>query len=116
MSQIEIIGLIALVLLIAAAALLAAAETAITRVSSARAEALAEEGGKGALILRDLIDRRKHVLHPILFVVLACQIGVATVVAGLVLNHWGAWQLVIVFVAELLVLFALSEALPKTGR
>ena len=47
MSQIEIIGLIALVLLIAAAALLAAAETAITRVSSARAEALAEEGGKG---------------------------------------------------------------------
>ena len=114
MSQTEIIGLIALVLLIAAAALLAAAETAITRVSSARAEALAEEGGKGALILRDLIDRRKHVLHPILFVVLACQIGVATVVAGLVLNHWGAWQLVIVFVAELLVLFPLSEALPKS--
>ena len=114
MSQTEIIGLIALVLLIAAAALLAAAETAITRVSSARAEALAEEGGKGALILRDLIDRRKHVLHPILFVVLACQIGVATVVAGLVLNHWGAWQLVIVFVAELLVLFALSEARPKS--
>ncbi|MEC8365400.1 MAG: hemolysin family protein [Actinomycetota bacterium] len=114
MSQIEIIGLIALVLLIAAAALLAAAETAITRVSSARAEALAEEGGKGAVILRDLIDRRKHVLHPILFVVLACQIGVATVVAGLVLNHWGAWQLVIVFVAELLVLFAFSEALPKS--
>tara|TARA_B100000085_G_C18524959_1_gene505369 strand:+ start:105 stop:1361 length:1257 start_codon:yes stop_codon:yes gene_type:complete len=114
MSQIEIIGLIALVLLIAAAALLAAAETAITRVSSARAEALAEEGGKGALILRDLIDRRKHVLHPILFVVLACQIGAATVVAGLVLNHWGAWQLIIVFVAELLVLFAFSEALPKS--
>ena len=114
MSQIEIIGLIALVLLIAAAALLAAAETAITRVSSARAEALAEEGGKGALILRDLIDRRKHVLHPILFVVLACQIGVATVVAGLVLNHWGAWQLIVVFVAELLVLFAFSEALPKS--
>ena len=45
---------------------------------------------------------------------LACQIGVATVVAGLVLNHWGAWQLIIVFVAELLVLFALSEALPKS--
>ena len=78
MSQLEIIGSIVLVLLIAAAALLAAAETAITRVSSARAEALAEEGGKGALILRDLIDRRKHVLNPILFVVLACQIGVAT--------------------------------------
>lgn len=92
MSQAEILGVIALVLFIAAAALLAAAETAITRVSSARAEALAEDGEKGALILRDLIDRRKHVLHPILFVVLACQIGFATVVAGLVLKHWGAWH------------------------
>ena len=47
MSQIEIIGLIALVLLIAAAALLAAAETAITRVSSARAEALPKKEEKG---------------------------------------------------------------------
>ena len=71
MSENEIIGVLALIILIAAAALLAAAETAITRVSTARAEALAEEGRKGALVLRDLIDRRKHVLHPILFVVLA---------------------------------------------
>ena len=85
MSENEIIGVLALIILIAAAALLAAAETAITRVSTARAEALAEEGRKGALVLRDLIDRRKHVLHPILFVVLACQIGAATVVAALVL-------------------------------
>ncbi|MBT95280.1 MAG: hypothetical protein CL431_04850 [Acidimicrobiaceae bacterium] len=114
MSQSEIIGVLALMVLVAAAALLAAAETAITRVSSARAEALAEEGRKGALVLRDLIDRRRHVLHPILFVVLACQIGVATVVAALVLEHWGIWQLAIVFIAELLVLYALSEALPKS--
>lgn len=114
MSQPEIIGVLALIVLVAAAALLAAAETAITRVSSARAEALAEEGQKGAVVLRDLIDRRKHVLHPILFVVLACQIGVATVVAALVLEHWGTWQLLVVFIVELLVLYALSEALPKS--
>jgi len=114
MSQPEIIGVLALIVLVAAAALLAAAETAITRVSSARAEALAEEGQKGAVVLRDLIDRRKHVLHPILFVVLACQIGVATVVAALVLEHWGTWQLLVVFTVELLVLYALSEALPKS--
>ena len=114
MRQPEIIGVLALIVLVAAAALLAAAETAITRVSSARAEALAEEGQKGAVVLRDLIDRRKHVLHPILFVVLACQIGVATVVAALVLEHWGTWQLLVVFTVELLVLYALSEALPKS--
>ena len=58
MSETEIIGVLGLIILIAAAALLAAAETAITRVSTARAEALAEEGRIGALVLRDLIDRR----------------------------------------------------------
>ena len=114
MSQSEIIGLIALVILIAAAALLASAETAITRVSKARAEALAEEGRKGAAILRELIERREHVLHPILFVVLACQIGAATVVAALVLRHWGAWELAIVFAGELVILYAIAEALPKS--
>ena len=100
--------------MIAAAALLAAAETAITRVSSARAEALAEEGGKGALILRDLIDRRKHVLNPILFVVLFTNRS-RNFSSSFSTKSLGAWQLVIVFVAELLVLFALSEALPKSG-
>tara|TARA_B100000029_G_scaffold509389_1_gene598453 strand:- start:809 stop:2068 length:1260 start_codon:yes stop_codon:yes gene_type:complete len=114
MSQVEIIGLIALVVLVIAAALLASAETAITRVSTARAEALAEEGRRGAVVLRELIDRREHVLHPILFVVLACQIGAATVIAALVLRHWGAWELAIVFVAELVILYAIAEALPKS--
>ncbi|MBA4810143.1 MAG: hypothetical protein CBC37_02100 [Acidimicrobiaceae bacterium TMED77] len=114
MSQSEIIALIALVVLIAAAALLASAETAITRVSTARAEALVEEGRKGAGVLRELIERREHVLHPILFVVLACQIGAATLVAILVLHNWGVWELAAVFVGELLLLYAISEALPKS--
>ncbi len=114
MNQAEIIGLIALVVLVAAAALLASAETAITRVSTARAEALAEEGRRGASVLRELIERREHVLHPILFVVLACQIGAATVIAALVLHHWGIWELAAVFVGELIILYAVAEALPKS--
>ncbi|MCH1512357.1 MAG: CNNM domain-containing protein, partial [Acidimicrobiales bacterium] len=114
MNQSEIVGILAFIIMVSAAAFLAAAETAITRVSTARAEALVEEGRRGAKILRDLIDRREHVLHPILFVVLACQIGAATVMAALVLRHWGTWQLICAFIGELLLLYAVAEALPKS--
>ncbi|MDG2300406.1 MAG: hemolysin family protein [Acidimicrobiales bacterium] len=114
MNESEVVGVIAFVVTIAAAAFLAAAETAITRVSTARAEALVEEGRRGARTLRDLIDRREHVLPPILFMVLACQIGAATVMTVIVLEHWGTWQLICAFIAELLLLYAIAEALPKS--
>ena len=114
MNESEVAGIIAFVVAISAAAFLAAAETAITRVSTARAEALVEEGRRGARTLRDLIDRREHVLPPILFMVLACQIGAATVMTIIVMEHWGTWQLACAFIAELLLLYAVAEALPKS--
>lgn len=114
MNETEVAGIIAFVVAIGAAAFLAAAETAITRVSTARAEALVEEGRRGARTLRDLIDRREHVLPPVLFMVLACQIGAATVMTVIILEHWGTWQLICAFIGELLLLYAVAEALPKS--
>ena len=114
MNETEVAGIIAFVVAIGAAAFLAAAETAITRVSTARAEALVEEGRRGASTLRDLIDRREHVLPPVLFMVLACQIGAATVMTVIILEHWGTWQLICAFIGELLLLYAVAEALPKS--
>ena len=114
MNETEVAGIIAFVVAIGAAAFLAAAETAITRVSTARAEALVEEGRRGARTLRDLIGRREHVLPPVLFMVLACQIGAATVMTVIILEHWGTWQLICAFIGELLLLYAVAEALPKS--
>ena len=114
MNETEVAGIIAFVVAIGAAAFLAAAETAITRVSTARAEALVEEGRRGARTLRDLIDRREHVLPPVLFMVLACQIGAATVMTVIILEHWGTWQRICAFIGELLLLYAVAEALPKS--
>jgi Mg2+/Co2+ transporter CorB len=108
----EILALVAVVLMIGVAALLAAAETSITRVSSARAEALVEEGKRGARVLRTLIDQREQVLNPLLLVVLACQLGAATLVAVLVDRRWGTGAMLAVFVAELVVVFVVAEALP----
>jgi len=107
-------ALVAVAVMVAIAALLAAAETAITRVSTARAEALVEEGRRGAKQLRTLIDRRESVLNPVLLVVLGCQLGAATIVAVIVDRRWGTVPLIAVFVAELILLFVVAEALPKS--
>ena len=113
MSGGEILAIIGIVVMVTGAALLAAAETALTRISAARAETLAEGGRRGAEILRNLITHRASVLNPVLFVAFACQIGAATLVAVLADRRWGTGGLVIVFVVELLVLFVVAEALPK---
>jgi putative hemolysin len=114
MSDHTVIGLIGVLVMIALAALLAAAETAITRVSSARAEALVEEGRRGAGVLRGLIDQRERVLNPILFVVLGCQLGAATIVAVIGDRRWGTGMFLVVFALELLFVYAFAEALPKS--
>lgn len=110
----EIVAIVAVVVMIALAALLAAAETAITRVGTARAEALVEEGRRGAKVLRTLIDQRERVLNPLLLVVLGCQLGAATIVAVLVDRRWGTEALVGVFAAELLFVYIVAEAIPKS--
>ncbi|MFN3215389.1 MAG: hemolysin family protein [Acidimicrobiales bacterium] len=110
----EIVATIAVVVMIALAALLAAAETAITRVSTARAEALVEEGRRGAKVLRTLIDQRERVLNPLLLVVLGCQLGAATIVAVLVDRRWGTEALVGVFAFQLLFVYVVAEAVPKS--
>lgn len=114
MSGGEVVALVAVIVMLGGAALLAAAETAITRVSTARAEALAEEGRRGARVLRNLVDQRERVLNPLLLVVLGCQLGAATIVAVAVDRRWGTGVLVAVFVGELLLVFAAAEALPKS--
>lgn len=110
----EIVAVVAVVVMIAFAALLAAAETAITRVSTARAEALVEEGRRGAKVLRTLIDQRERVLNPLLLVVLGCQLGAATIVAVLVDRRWGTEALVGVFAFQLLFVYVVAEAVPKS--
>jgi putative hemolysin len=83
-------------------------------VSTARAEALVEEGQRGAKVLRTLIDQRERVLNPLLLVVLGCQLGAATIVAVLVDRRWGTEALVGVFAFELLFVYVVAEAIPKS--
>ncbi|MGH9247016.1 MAG: hemolysin family protein [Acidimicrobiales bacterium] len=110
----EIVGAVAAVVLLAAAAVLAVAETALTHLGRGRAVALAEEGRRGAGVLVRLLEHRERVLNPILLVLLTCHLAIATIVAVVVERRFGLGGLAVAFVIELAVIFVLAEAVPKT--
>ena len=114
MSNSEILGLAAFVALVAFAAVLAIAETALTHLGRARAAALVEDGEKRAPALVRVLDQRERVLNPVLFVLLTCHLGAATIVAMLVYKRWDTPGVLVAFLIELLIIFVLAEAVPKT--
>ena len=61
MSGGELLAIIGIVVMLVAAALLAAAETALTRISAARAEALAEDGRRDDEQARERPDEHRGV-------------------------------------------------------
>ncbi len=108
-------GLIALfVVLFLIAVVLAAAETALVRVSRVRIAARADEGGRRAKRTLQLLDDLPHVLNTTLLVVLLVQIGAATV-TGILAERWfGSLGVTIASIALTVFLFVYSEAIPKT--
>ena len=114
MTTAEILGLLAFVALVAFAAVLAVAETSLTHLSRGRAAALADDGDKRAAVLTRLLERRERVINPLLFLLLTCHLAAATIVAVLVYNRWGSAAVIPAFLIELVVIFVLAEAVPKT--
>ncbi len=109
-----VVGLVVVVVLVVVAAFVAAGETALTRISRARAEGLAAEGLPGAASLVAVLDDRQDSLAPLLLVRLACHVGVVAVVVTVVADRTtSAWIAVWATVAVLL-LYLVAEALPRS--
>ena len=103
-----------LVVLFLVAVILAAAETALVRVSRVRIAALADDGSRRAVRTLGLLDDLPRVLNTILLVVLLVQIGAATV-TGILADRWfGGLGVTIASIVLTLFLFVYSEAIPKT--
>jgi putative hemolysin len=101
------------VALLAASAVLALAETGLTRTSRARAKSLEDSGQRGARSLRRLVEEPEKFLAPILLLVLLCQLVAATLV-GVVASHlFGAVGVAVATAFEVIVIFVFSEAVPK---
>ncbi len=106
-------ALAAVVVLVGFSAVLSAAETSITRISRVKAQALVEQGRRGARTLRTLVERPSTYLSTVLLVTLVCQLIAATLV-GVVADHaFGALGVVVATIVEILVIFVLGEAIPK---
>jgi len=110
----DVMLLVAIVVLITVSMVLAVAETALTRVSRSKANALVEEGRPGARQLLGLVEHPERFLNPLLFVILVSQVVEAALTGVLADRLWGAWGLVAAITVNVIVVFVFAEAAPKT--
>ena len=105
--------LAAVVLLFLLSIVLAVAETALTRVSKAKAQALAETSGKRGQILLSLVERQDW-LNPVLLVVLSTQLVQSTLLGVFASRLLGGWGVVGATVLNVTLFFVVAEVAPKT--
>jgi CBS domain containing-hemolysin-like protein len=110
----DVIMVVVVVALIGLAAILAMAETALTRTNRIRALTLAEEGKKGANSLLRLVEHPERFLNPLLLLLLLCHLGAASIVSLLAEQWAGALGVALGILFEVVVIFVLAEAIPKT--
>ena len=110
----DLLVLAAAATLLAVAAFLAVAEIGLTRVTRARAAALAEEkGGAGRLVAR-LVNRPERFLNPVLLVVLICQTAAAFLSALVAVHAGGGLGVAIALTLNVMLVFVFVQAMPKT--
>ncbi len=109
-----VLGGITVVLVTIVAALVAAGETALTRISHARAESLAGDDLPGARALASLLMDREGSLAPLLLLRVVFHLVAATVVSVIVFDRAGTGWVVLVVVGEVTALYVLAEAMPRT--
>jgi CBS domain containing-hemolysin-like protein len=110
----DLIMVVVVIALIGLAAILAMAETALTRTNRIRALTLAEEGKKGAGSLLKLVEHPERFLNPLLLLLLLCHLGAASIVSLLAEQWAGALGVALGILFEVVVIFVLAEAIPKT--
>ena len=101
------------VALIAASAVLALAETSLTRTSRAKARELLDGGHHGARALKRLVEDPEGFLAPLLLLVLLSQLVAATLVGVVTAHLFGAWGVAAATAFEVTVIFIFGEAVPK---
>ena len=114
MTRAEALMVVAVFVLIAVAAVLAMAETALTRTNRVKALTMAEEGRRGAGALVRLVEHPERFLNPVLFLLLLCHLVAATLVGVVAERVFGALGVAVATAFEVVVIFVFGESLPKT--
>ena len=113
MSTAEWAIAVAVVALFLASIVLSVAETALTRVSKAKAQALAETAGKRGEILVQLVEHQEW-LNPVLLVVLSSQLVQSTLLGVLASRLLGGCGVVGATALNVTLFFVVAEVAPKT--
>jgi len=106
--------LFAIVVLLVISIFLSLAETALTRMTVSKAQALSERGGFGSKRILRLVAHPEEFLNVVLLVVLVCQLVQATLVGLVADSLFGPWGLVLATFINVVVVFVVAEAIPKT--
>ena len=108
-------GLIAAIaVLLLTSSFLAMAETSLTRMNRVKAVPLEAQRRRGAHVLLRLVDHPEQFLNTILLLNNVCQLVAASLIA-LVADHlFGALGVIVATALEVVVVFVLAEAAPKT--
>jgi putative hemolysin len=106
--------LVIVLVLVAVAAVLAAAETAITRMTRSRASALAENDPKRGPRVQRIVDNLERDLNAVYLSVNIVQVVQAALVGVLAGRLFGPLGVAIGIILNVVVLFVLAEAAPKT--
>ncbi len=114
MTRAESLMAVAVLILIMFAAVLAMAETALTRTNRVKALTMAEEKRRGANTLVSLVDHPERFLNPVLFLLLLCHLVAATLVGVVAERVFGPIGVAIATAFEVIVIFLAAESIPKT--
>ena len=105
--------LVAVFVLTLLSVVIAAAETALTRVSKAKAQALAETTGKRGQVLLEMVEHQEW-LNPTLLVALSAQLVQSALLGVLADDLFGAIGIVVVTALNVTLFFVIAEVAPKT--
>ncbi len=114
MNVVDAALVVAIVALLGGAGFFAVAETSLTRMTPTRAAALVAEGRRGARGLREVVAHPDRFLNSVLLLALTCQLVAATLFGVLAARHLGAGGVAIATAIEVVVVFVLVEAAPKS--
>ncbi|KLR62089.1 CBS domain-containing protein [Actinobacteria bacterium IMCC26207] len=114
MSAAQLALLAVVVLMTVAAAVLAAAETALTRMTRTRAAALAQQDPKRGGRVVSIVENLQRYLNSLYLSVNVVQTVQAALVGVLAYTLFGPIGLVLGILFDVLLLFVIAEAAPKT--
>jgi putative hemolysin len=111
----DFLMLLAIIVLLLILMFLAAAETALNRISRVKAQALADNlGTRSARALERLVSHPERFINPLLVTITVAQTGQAFLTTILADRLFGSTGVLIGFILNVIAFFVVAEAMPKT--